>query len=213
MGKCCLYCSYPQLPVDASQHRCANCGNKFHGLCSNVRHPRADELQLTMGNDHLCPCCARSIGANFVPSLGSDSPCSVESSGSSNDSSLSESTQRLLSLANNNTNHSIGVQQPNVIVEASGRKNQQQLVYHSLPPGVEVHNSSATDGLKCHFTKQSKCKFKNTEIVNCIRCENAVHVQCFLHLILDSKDNKVSIDAITCSADIYFISNLNNIFS
>ena len=183
--------------MDASQHQCANCGNKFHGLCSDVRHPRADELQLTMGNDHLCSCCARSIGANFVPSLGSDSPCSVESSGSSNDSSLSESTQRLLSLANNNTNHSIGVQQPNVIVEASGRKNQQQLVYHSLPPGVEVHNSSATDGLKCHFTKQSKCKFKNSEIVICIRCENAVHVQCFLHLILDSKDNKVSNDVIT----------------
>jgi hypothetical protein len=126
---------------------------------------------------------------------------------------ISESTQRLLSLANKNANHSVGVQQPSVIVEASGRRNQQQLAYHSLPPGVKVHNKSAADGLKCHFTKQSKCKFKNSEIVICIRCENAVHVQCFLHLILDSKDNKVSNDVITWFADFYFISNLNYNFS
>jgi hypothetical protein len=156
MGKCCLFCLYPQLPVEASQHRCANCGNKFHGLCSDVKHPRADELQLTMGNDHLCPSCAWSIGAVAVHSIGSESPF--------------------------------------IVVQASRGKNQIQLAIHSLPPGVKITNSLAADGVKCHFTKQSKCKFKNTEIVCCIRCDNAVHVQCFFHLILDSKDSKVSID-------------------
>ncbi len=52
-GKCCQFCLYPQLPVEASHHRCANFGNKFHGICSDIRHPRADELQLNMGNDRL----------------------------------------------------------------------------------------------------------------------------------------------------------------
>jgi hypothetical protein len=198
MGKCCQFCSYPQLPVEASQHRCANCGNKSHGLCSDVRHPRADELQLSMGNDHLCPSCARIIyRSNVVPSLGSDSPCSVESSGtgSSDSSSLSESTQRLLSISSSQDNNIVSVQQENIVVDMLSRgKKQQMLTFHSLPPGVSVRNASVTDGSKCHFTKQSKCKFKNSEeLVIYDRCENAVHVQCFLHLILDAKDKKVSI--------------------
>ena len=122
MGKCSPYCSYPQLPVESSQHRCPNCGNKFHGLCSNVKHPRADELNLTMGNDHLCPSCVRSVfGSNVVPPLGSESPRSDKSSGSSDcvssdDSSLSGSTKRLLSLENNSS-----IQKPNVVVDTSLR--------------------------------------------------------------------------------------------
>ncbi len=96
------------------------------------------------------------------------------------DSSLSESTQRLLSISNGNGNNSVPVQQHNNIVGvSSGGKKQQQLIFHALPPGVKITNALATDGVKCHFTKHLKCKFKNTDIVICIRCENAVHVQCF----------------------------------
>jgi hypothetical protein len=52
-------------------------------------------------------------------------------------------------------------------------------------------NMSANDGAKCIFSKQSKCRYKDTVIVTCTKCENAVHVQCFLNLIL-GKDSKVS---------------------
>ena len=68
------------------------------------------------------------------------------------------------------------------------------MVLHSLPPGVKVTNATATDGARWHLTKQSKCKYKNAELVVCVRCDNVVHVQCFLHLILDNKDQKVSSD-------------------
>ncbi len=199
--------------MEASQHRCANCGNKFHGLCSNVRHPRADELQLTMGNDHLCPSCARIIfGTNVVPPLGSESTRSDDSIGSDDGGSTSDSTERLLSFANNIGNNSATVQQQNVIVDTSskGRK-QQHLVSHSLPPGVTVSNELATLGAKCHFMKQSKCKFKGTEVVICAKCENAVHIQCFLHLILDKKDNKVSMNGIHYFIFSFFL-NLTFLF-
>ena len=161
MGKCCQYCLYPQLPMDASQHRCANCGNKFHGLCSDVRHPRADELQLGMGNDHLCPSCARSIGAVAVHSIGSDSPYSIGSSDSSDASLLSESTQRLLLVANNKEDDVESVQHiTNVVVSGSRGKKLEQLVFHPLPPGVKVTNATAIDGVKCQFSKQSTFNFR-----------------------------------------------------
>jgi len=54
MGKCWKHCQFPLLPVEASQHCCFNCSNKFHALYSSVRHPRADELGLGLGSDILC---------------------------------------------------------------------------------------------------------------------------------------------------------------
>jgi hypothetical protein len=59
MVRCSLYCSYPELSVDASHHHSPSCGNKFHGLCSDVVHPQAAELDLGLGNDTLCRNCAR----------------------------------------------------------------------------------------------------------------------------------------------------------
>jgi len=54
MGECWKLCQFPLLPVEASQHHCFNCSNKFHALYSSVRHPRADELGLGLGSDILC---------------------------------------------------------------------------------------------------------------------------------------------------------------
>jgi hypothetical protein len=196
MGKWDNYCSNPILPVEASQHRCLNCGKKFHGLCSRIKHPRARKLRLTMGNDHLCPSCARIMcRAHVVPSLGSDSPqsctgsednhSSTSSTTNSNDESISPDSKRLLRMANDNPNPL-----PLIPIIPNARKNQQQSI-HSLPTGVEIMNMSANDGAKCNFSKQSKCRYKDTDIVACTKCENAVHVQCFLNLIL-GKHSKVS---------------------
>ena len=34
MGKCSTHCLHPELPLEASHHRCHNCKQKFHALCS-----------------------------------------------------------------------------------------------------------------------------------------------------------------------------------
>ena len=196
MGKWDNYCSNPILPVEASQHRCLNCGKKFHGLCSRIKHPRARELSLMMGNDHLCPSCARIMySADIIPALGSDSPqsCtgsednynSTSSTTSSTDDSLSPASQRLLRIANE-TPDPVPMMP---IIPNTKKKPQQSL--HALPPDAEVMNLSALDGAKCNFSKQSKCRYKDSDIVICTNCENAVHVQCFLNL-LKEKEKKVS---------------------
>jgi hypothetical protein len=55
MGKCSTHCLHPELPLEASHHRCHNYKKKIHALCSSVRHPRADALGLGLGNDILSP--------------------------------------------------------------------------------------------------------------------------------------------------------------
>jgi hypothetical protein len=112
-----------------------------------------------MSNDHLYPSCARSIRANIVPNLGSESPWNIRSSSSTDVSSFIDSTNHLLLLANNKEDNSLVVQQQNNIVGATSRKmKQQQLKFHALPPAVNVMNESAVDGAKCQFSKQSNCK-------------------------------------------------------
>ncbi len=43
MVKCCRYCNFPELSVEASQHRCPICGIQFHGICSDFIHPEVQE--------------------------------------------------------------------------------------------------------------------------------------------------------------------------
>jgi hypothetical protein len=149
-----------------------------------------------MGNDHLCPSCARILcDTHVVPSLGSESPLSctgsednynsTSSATSSTNDSLSPASKRLLQIANETP-------EPLPLIPAilNERKKQPQSL-HSLPHGIEVMNLSAPDGAKCNFTKQSTCRYKDTHIVICTKCENSVHVQCLLNLLFE-KESKVS---------------------
>ncbi len=66
MVKCCRYCNFPELSVEASRHRCPVCGIQFHGICSDFLHPNAEEMLHTMGNDILCPCTTQTkIKSNY----------------------------------------------------------------------------------------------------------------------------------------------------
>jgi hypothetical protein len=61
MGPCDKLCKFPQLDINTSHHHCTNqtCGKKYHAVCaSEVSHPQAEELGLSLGSDLLCPSCA-----------------------------------------------------------------------------------------------------------------------------------------------------------
>jgi hypothetical protein len=186
MGKCSTHCLHPELPLEASHHRCHNCKQKFHALCSSVRHPRADALGLGLGNDILCPTCAGFLAENLRQASRSNlisTPISAPNSSDEESVITTPSTNDLLVLADRAAQ-----------IRSVGTTNHvpKQHLYpiHPLPPGVTISNSAASDESKCQFTKQYKCKYKQTPLVYCANenCTNPVHVQCFLNLILSSED-------------------------
>jgi hypothetical protein len=182
MGKCWKHCQFPLLPVEASQHRCFNGSKKIHAFCSSVRHPRADELGLGLGSDILCPTCAGYLAQN-IRHAASNNPTGTPFSANttvSDDYSVSTnpSTNDLLTLAERAAAQQ-HVIKDRVIEEVNIQKKQQLSPLHSLPPGVTLIDKEASGELKCQFTKQYKCKYKNTALVFCANdsCTNPVHVQ------------------------------------
>jgi len=179
MVKCCRYCNFPELSVEASQHRCPICGIQFHGICSDFLHPNAEEMRLTMGNDILCPCCARLFS-------GVDHPITTPASAIS--SSDEDSTS-------SNSNSILTADSPPILSSPAKKKGKQkQHPNHALPPNVKVISKQAADGTKRHFKNQSKCCYTDSSIVIWAnpKCEKSVHVQCFLNLIRGGKEGKVS---------------------
>jgi hypothetical protein len=185
MVRCSLYCSYPELSVDASHHHCPSCGNKFHGLCSDAVHPQAAELGLGLGNDTLCPNCARL----FHPRREVNSPISSSDEDSSNAGIGDDSSSSVVKAP------VVGVAQGGSAFGNASTKSKKQYKIYQLPPNVTVNNTRQYSGVKCHFASQSLCKYKDHPdlvIGSSDKCEKIVHVQCFLHLILGENGKQVS---------------------
>jgi hypothetical protein len=130
-----------------------------------------------MGNDILCPCCARLFS-------GVDHPITTPASAISSSDEDSTSSNSILT-----------ADLPPILSSPAKKKGKQkQHPNHALPPNVKVINKQAADGAKCHFKNQSKCYYTDSSIVICAnpKCTKSVHVQCFLNLIRGGKEGKVS---------------------
>jgi hypothetical protein len=146
-----------QIWVNA-QHRCFYCSKKFYALCSSVRHPKADFLGLGCGNAILCPACAGILSEN-LQQAAMPNPISVNNSVSSEVESVDTppSTNEILTLAERAAQHS----QHHVIEDGNATQKKQLFHLHPLPPGVTVNNNTASDELKCQFTKQYSRKLQS----------------------------------------------------
>jgi hypothetical protein len=104
-----------------------------------------------MGNDILCPCCARLFSGDEYPTT---TPASAISS-SDEDSTSS------------NSNSILTADSPPILSAPAKKKGKQKQHHnHALPPNVKVINKQAAGGTKCHFKNQSKCCYTDSSIVS-----------------------------------------------
>lgn len=56
-------------------------------------------------------------------------------------------------------------------------------ILKEVPKGMTVLNEPTTSSSECKLKEQYKCYYKDTEIVNCFKCSNSIHVLCGLNMI------------------------------
>ena len=210
MPKCYSGCLHPSLPVDTSPHFCPLCKKRFHAICSNSKYVEADKLRLTFSNSVLCGACAIASPHLAMPSSPFSSPGSLQSVVDAPGTRSSERIRKQQqhghipcyiskSVAQRNLFEPSQLTQftvPDSIIQETqiqgtqpsvSEKRSSKLLISTIPAGMEVMNATACQGSTCKHAAQYKCYFKNSHIVVCHVCTNAVHVLCCLNSLLENK--------------------------
>ncbi len=219
MLKCYSGCLHPSLPVDTSPHFCPLCKKWFHAICSSSKYVKADQLGLTFSNSVLCGACVIASLHLAIPSSPFSSPGSIQREADVPGTRSSEQIRKQQqqghipqhisnSVARTNLFEPLQLTQltfPDSVVQETqalvAEKKSNKILITKVPAGAEVFNETTYQGSICKHAAQYKCYFKNSHLVVCHVCSNAVHVLCCLNSLLENKKEFASKDKfllITC---------------